>query len=176
MSPQQARFWNELVQLRGHIDYLTLYHSQCEYIDRSLQIVIAVSSSGSIATWAVWGELPLLWASIIAAGQFFMVVRSYLPFQSRIKATAEMASKLEGLFVQWEGCWQQVAVGELTEGEINTSITRFKKTKVDLLDAHLKHVSLPERTALLERAERAANRYFEVVYGTGGGNGENEVA
>jgi hypothetical protein len=174
-SSQQLRFWNELVQLRGHIEYLTLYHLHCEYIDRWIQIAIAVSSSGSIATWAVWGEYPLLWASIIAAGQFLMVVKSHLPFQIRMKATADLASRLEGLFVQWEGCWQQVADGELTEGEINSTITRFKRSKADLLDAHLKHVSLPGNEKLLERGERAANRYFEVVYNTGGENGKDAI-
>jgi hypothetical protein len=171
ISAQQSRFWNELTQLRGHIEYLNLYHSRYEAISRWIHILTAVAASGSIAAWAVWGSFPMVWASIVAAGQVFAVITPYLPFQARMKATGALANKLEPLFVQWEGQWQQVADGDLTESEISETITRLKDAKLKLQIGHLMQLALPINEELQKHAGQLTDDYFMATHGAGGEDG-----
>jgi hypothetical protein len=170
ISTQQLRFWNELTQLRGQIDYLCLYQLSCERVDRSLKMFLAVASSGSIAAWAVWRDFAMLWGGIIAASQLVSAIKSYLPFEKRLSASGELASKLEGLFVQWEGAWQQVADGGLSEREISDRITELKKVKVELENGCLKNNPLPDKPDLEKAAAKKAATYFKLVYQLGGTN------
>lgn len=61
----QHRFWQELVQLRVHIYYLHQYHIAAERIETRLNMFLAITSNGSIATWAIWGKWPIVWTIII---------------------------------------------------------------------------------------------------------------
>jgi hypothetical protein len=167
ISSQQLRFWNELTLLRGQIEYLQLYQLYCERLDRGVKMLLAIASNGSIAAWAVWREFAMLWGAIIATSQLIAAVKSYLPFEKRLTACAELASKLEGLFVQWEGAWQQVAEGQLSDREIAEKITELKKVKIEIEDKCLKGSPLPDKADFEEEAARKAARYFHVIYRMG---------
>jgi len=167
MSPQQQRFWNELTQLRGVIEYLCLYELSCERIDRGIKIFLAVTSSGSIAAWAIWRDLAPIWAVLIAGSQFINASKEHLPFERRLRAARQLTTKLEGLFVQWETKWNEIANGELSEADINSQLADLKKATVDLIGSCLSDGSLPDRPKLHATAAAKAVLYFETIYATG---------
>jgi hypothetical protein len=167
ISTQQLRFWNELKMLRGQMEYLNLYILYCERIDRLLKMFLAVSSSGSIAAWAVWQQFTYAWGAIIAGSQVVSAVKAYLPFEQRLKATTDVSSKLEGLFLQWETTWQKVAAGELAEDEIASRIARLKQAKINVVEISLRHCPLPDKPALRHRAAEMADSYFHSIYEIG---------
>lgn len=167
MSMQQVRFWRELVQLRAHIDYLSLYRLQCDKINRGISMFLAVAASGSIAAWAVWREFSMLWGAIIALSHLLAAIRSYLPFEKRWSAASDLASKFESLFVRWEAAWQQVASGELREDQIADRLFQLKKTKIDIQEKTLKGVSLPDNPKFQDLAAKRAELYFATLYQIG---------
>lgn len=87
----QRRFWDELVQLRIHIFYLQQFHLVAEANETRLNMFLAVTANGSIATWAVWGKWPMVWAFIIGISQAVNAIRPYLPYQKRAKAIAALS-------------------------------------------------------------------------------------
>jgi hypothetical protein len=167
MSTQQDRFWRELVQLRAHIDYLSLYRQQCEKLNRGADMFLAIASSGSIAAWAVWREFSMLWGAIIALSHLLTAVKSHLPFEKRLAATSDLTSRFEVLFVRWEAGWQQVAGGELKEQEIADRLFVLKKAKIDIQEKSLKGVSLPDNSKLQSLATKRAESYFTILYPLG---------
>jgi hypothetical protein len=166
MSTQQVRFWKELVQLRAHIDYLSLYRLQCDKVDRGISMLLAVASSGSIAAWAVWREFAMLWGAVIAISQVLSAVRSYLPFEKRLAGVASLASRFESLFVRWEAAWQQVASGELKEEQIAERLFQLKRAKIDIQEKVLKDISLPDNPKFQILAAKRAELYFATLYPT----------
>lgn len=157
----QRRYWKELVALRTHTDYLHLYQLEAQAWDNRVNIFLAITSNTSIAAWAVWGRIPLLWATLIGLSQLVTAVKGYLPYQRRIKQLAEVNSDLERLYLFAESRWYSVSEGELDNAEINELIAEIKRRKLKTVDEHLRITPLPPNEALLSKAEDEATKYFE---------------
>ena len=173
-SAQQQRFWNELTQFRGQIEYLNLYEVHCERVDRAIKIFLALAANGSIAAWAIWREFSMLWGAIIAASQFLSAIKDHLPFERRLKCVRDLTGKLEAAFVQWEAGWNNLANGELSDEDINARLAELKKMKVELVTSCLSGATLPDKPRLHSAAATQAAHYFEIIYSTGGNDEQQE--
>ena len=160
---QQARYWKELTQLRAHIEYLQLYSSRAEQFDNRLSIILAVTSSGSIAGWAIWSQAPFVWGMLIALSQLINAVRPYLPYQKQKAALEGVVPSLEGLFLRAESDWFQVASGDVPNPQINDLLTKLKQQKLDLVQKHLQGVPLQDLGELEEKAKERARAYFKTA-------------
>jgi hypothetical protein len=65
----QEQYWNEMVEIRAHQNYLMLYQLSSERWDLGFRAFLAIASSGAIGAWAVWQQYPKVWAGIIATSQ-----------------------------------------------------------------------------------------------------------
>ncbi|MGH8057126.1 MAG: hypothetical protein ACREOH_07790 [Candidatus Entotheonellia bacterium] len=163
----QQRFWQELVQLRVHIYYLQQCHLGAERWQTRLDMSLAVTSNGSIATWAIWGKWPMLWAIIIGLSQLLNALRPYLPYQRRIKAIATLNRELDELSLHAEHKWYAVAEGQLTNEQIHNETIELKRRKSKAEDTYLGSSPLPENDKLLREAESQAKTYFLTNYAVG---------
>jgi len=98
----QQQYWKEFWRLKVHSSYIELQLERTENIDRSVKVVLAVTSSGSIGGWVIWKELALIWAGIIAVSQVLNAIRQYLPFKDRLRPLAGLLSDLEELVIHVE--------------------------------------------------------------------------
>jgi hypothetical protein len=115
----QKRYWSELYQIKVHLNYLELYLQDSEIKDRSVNILLAVTSSGSIAGWAIWQQVAILWACIIAVSQVVAVIKNYLPYKTRMRSLSGVVHEFEDLILFAEKSWFDVSEGKLTEEEIH---------------------------------------------------------
>lgn len=164
----QQRFWNQLIQLKGHALYLNLYHLNSERMDNSLSILLAVASNGSIAGWAIWNKAQFIWAVIIAGAQLVNAIRNFLPYQRRMKSLAELAVEVQEILLFAESRWYSVSEGELTSRQIHDLILEIKRRENAAENKHLKRSPLPRKPRLVTAAEKLANEYFATMYGSGG--------
>jgi len=102
--------------------------------DRSISILIAITSSTSIATWAVWKEVPLLWAGLIALSQVITVVKPYFPFSKYIKELNTKILKAENLNLEFEKLWSKVQRNKLAEDSIDEIFYDLKKQMNEILN------------------------------------------
>lgn len=49
----QEQYWNELYQLKTHINIVEHLLEQAEKVDRIMKIILAITSSVSIGSWAI---------------------------------------------------------------------------------------------------------------------------
>ncbi|PKN76670.1 MAG: hypothetical protein CVU52_03695 [Deltaproteobacteria bacterium HGW-Deltaproteobacteria-10] len=161
----QNRYWKELYQLRVHLNYLELYMEQSEFIDKAINVFLAVTSSGSICGWAIWNKLNFMWAGIIAASQLVSAVKQFLPYRTRLKAISGVLKEFEELLTMYEMKWFDVAEGNLTEAEINKLQYEMRSKKVKILYKHLGSNTLPPKDKLFSRAKEIANTYITNFYG-----------
>lgn len=107
----QERYWKELVQLKFENFYLDEYLNHSYKLDNTINIITAISSSGSIAGWAIWNDLMIVWSIIIAVSQVINAIKPYLPFSKRLKTITSMNADVSALFNKAEYNWFKVANG-----------------------------------------------------------------
>lgn len=125
---------------------------------------LAIMSSGSIASWAIFKEYSFIFGSLIAMSQVLSAVKSYLPFAKRLKSLQGITNDLETLFLEMENEWYNVSVGKLTEEQIHKSYMRYKNKKHQIMQKYLGASPLPTNRTLMEKAEHDVNLYFKTFY------------
>jgi hypothetical protein len=75
--------------------------------DRNLNIFLALSSSGSVAAWAIWNTYPLIWAGIIALSQVITVVKPYFPYFKYVKELNKKCFQVDNLSIDIERLWYE---------------------------------------------------------------------
>lgn len=164
----QQRYWNELTQLKAHVEYFRLHQFESEKFDRGIKIFLALAASGGIAAWAVWDELQRVWALIIAISQVLNAVGHLLPWEKRLKVTSSLVFDMEEIFLFAEGRWFDVAEGNLTSRQINELIMELKRKKNRVYSKLMKDVVLPDRPGFIRKAQQSAADYFRSSYYAGG--------
>jgi len=162
----QERYWKELYQLKVHLIYLELYLNDADFKDKSINIFLACTSSGSIAGWAIWREQAFVWAIIIALSQVVTVIKNILPYKTRIKAILSLIHDLEDVMLRAEEKWFDVSEGRLTEEEINKLRFDIRTRKTNTLKKHLGTSTLPAKQKLFGKAQTSADVYFDNFYPT----------
>ena len=165
----QRRYWQELADLKRDGRYMDLCQERTEKIDRCIDVFTAVTSSSSIAAWAIWQTLSWVWAFIIAASQVLHAVKRYLPYKKRLAALSTLSRDLNTLVLVAETDWFKVSNGSLTEEEIHDLQMKLKKKKQDCVHKAFPSGSLPENKKLLKCADEDAQRYLATYYGEGDG-------
>lgn len=160
----QERYWRELLQLKTHILYLDEYFVRSEAMDTKVDAVLAVVSSGSIGSWAVWQQYQGLWAFIIAASQVFSVVKRFLPYKRRLQIIPGLRRELEELLLYTEKRWYDVSEGILTQQQIHKLHCDIKERKAKIQHKYLGSSSLPGKANYLSKAKQDATTYFKNFY------------
>jgi len=111
----RERIWNNLLDIRFKAFYIDLLSSKFQKRDRYINIFLALASSGSIAAWTIWKEVPIVWGLIIALSQVIQVVKPYFPYMKISKYLDEVYIKLLGLHLDYERLWYTFDNEDITE-------------------------------------------------------------
>jgi hypothetical protein len=157
----REKYWEFYTRTRFELNYFIQYLNDSYRWLRFLDAFLAVASCGSVAAWAVWNELPVLWSVIIAASQVVTAVKQYLPYGKRIQALNGLIPRLDAVVGRIEHNWFLVNRGEVGDGEINDLIFGFRRECADLNNKHLSGVYFPEREDLKHSAQADTECYFD---------------
>lgn len=160
----QERFWREFDQLRIHATYIEGYYEKTVQIDRFINMLLAVASSGSIAGWAVWNEYHYVWAFIVAASQVINAIKGYLPYSKRLKALNTLSAELESLFLSMENHWFNVAEGRLNDEEIHKLHMKLKEQRRLIIQKNIGAIDLPHDQSMMNEATESSKIYFKNFY------------
>ncbi len=165
LSQCQKRYWTELFELRVHVNYLEKYMEKSEFIDNFINYFLAVTSNGSICSWIIWKEYNYIWAGIIAVSQLISVLKRFLPYRTRLKATSAIMKELEELSIFAEKNWFDVAEGNFNNTEINELQFEIRLKKTKSVNKYLGINTLPTKGKLLKKAKITAETYVNNFYG-----------
>lgn len=161
----QERFWKEMVQIKFKLNYIDGYFNESEKVDRYMNIFLAITTNGSICSWAIWNKMQILWGAIIAISQFVNAIKSYLPYATRKKYLFQMSKDVQSLFLFAEKKWYEVAEGLLTENEIHNLTIDLREKFMALDNKNSVEFSLPEKQNILNKATQDTKTYFNNFYG-----------
>lgn len=164
MSAYQNRYWSQLREIKTHVIYLHKYAAQSEWWDKAINIFLAITSSSSIAAWAIWQKYQIIWAIIIASSQVVTAIKPFLPYKQRIKAISDLNDRLQDISLNCERNWFAVAEGNLTEEEIHNLYIEIKNDSLEAEKKYLKSIILPKNRRILRIAETEADIYLRNTY------------
>jgi hypothetical protein len=171
----QTLLWKKFYRVKAHSIYIELLHARTETIDRSIKIFLAVTSSGSIASWAIWTQAGPTWACVIAASQFVNAILPFLPYKNRKKSLAALSRELDEIAIHMEIKWLEVSSGELTEKEMRKLYSEMLNKSSAAIQKHFPDSSIPDNEKIMSKAEDMANAYLDTYINSGEENG-NESA
>ena len=163
-SHYQEKYWKELYQLRVHVNYLEIYMERSEYLDKGVNMFLAITSSSSICGWAIWNKFGFIWGLIIAVSQLINAIKYFLPYRNRMKSLNKIVRDLDELLVVYEMKWFDVSEGKLTEAEINNLQFEMRKKKLQSLSKHIGSNTLPVKNKYFLVAKDKANTYIKNFY------------
>lgn len=166
-STYQQRYWSMLVEARVHVSYLHHYAANSEWRDKAVNIFLAVTSSSSIAAWAIWREFTWVWPALIAGSQVVSAVKPFLPYNQQRKAVVALADAYQSICLQIENLWFSVAEGLFTDEKIHEETIRFRGLLLDAERMAMDGTILPRNPKLMSLAEVDARKYFANHYPSG---------
>ena len=160
----QERYWREMIQTKYSEFYIDLYLENSVIMDRRINVLLAIASCGSIASWAIWNQFALIWALIVAASQVVSVIKPYLPYSKRVEDLYNYSSDIKGLYIKMEYDWFYVSNGDFTEEEINETLFKYKTEYNTFTGKHLQKDYLTMNDIIKAKAESFVEEYFKKNY------------
>ncbi len=160
---EPALYWQQLQQAKAAAICMRLYRNRAGRRVRAVEVIKAVASSGSIAGWVVWKDIPFVWGAIIAAAQLLDALKAVFPFARTHKAASDLTVALELLCFDAEDEWEGVRSGRLSADAIVKARTRLRKLQLAEERRHFPEgLDLPPDLIALATSE--AKDYFRITY------------
>lgn len=159
----ETAVWSTFVDLKFKIYCLSHLIKKYQTWERNINVVLALVSSSSIATWVIWQMYPKVWASIIVVSQVISVVKPYFPYYKFVKEMNEKSVRLELLCLDFEHLWYLSSNYKISEDETNAKFLDLKKILVQELkfsDETLFDVN----KSILEKSHQEVQNYLKSNY------------
>lgn len=108
MTNLKEQLKKEIYDCRFHADLMSLKVKQFRTYDKILNIILAITSSGSIASWAIWDELAIYWGGLIALSQLITALKPLFPFHKHVHTLNHRCYKQELLFLELIELWKNI--------------------------------------------------------------------
>ena len=106
---------------------MSLKVKELRIYDTSLNVVLAIASSGSIASWTIWDEYAIYWGGLIALSQLITALKPIFPFHKHVHTLNHRCYKQEILFLELIEMWQNLNDKSENESTIKTRLSYLIK-------------------------------------------------
>lgn len=156
----RTKIWHQMIGARYKAIYLSYFNSYIRSLDRWLEGLLVVASSGAIAGWLLWQHLPWLWAAIIGAAQLIKVLKPHLPWLKEREQLAASYVFYQQQHYHFECLWE--ALEAETEAEEATR-TRYLDLKAKEVEENERtaHFRVPEWRLIVRKTERDWQQYLQ---------------
>lgn len=118
-------------------------------IETTLEILLAVGTSGAVATWSIWKDPPgdIVWKVLGAAVTLLAVVKPFLQLPREIERYSELATGYGTLFYDYDQILLELRTGRSVSSELWSRFCSLRDRNKEL---GIKD-DLPARKRLLRR-------------------------
>ena len=160
------RIWKYLVNIKFKARYTCECSKKADRYGRLYSFALALASATSIATWAIWKEIPSVWAIIIAASQVLHVAKPYFPFIKNDKSFLEMSYDFESLYLELEKLWYSLENEKITSEEAEKLFYKFRGQEFEIEKSH-KGVHCPEIQKWINKITETTHKALEINFSRG---------
>ncbi len=160
----QLRYWKYMVQIKAWLFYIDEYTDDSYKWDKRINIFLAITSSSSIAAWAIWSKYSFIWGILIALSQVVTAIKPQLAFNKKIESLSKISNLLHGLFNKADYNWYRVSNGELTEAQINDLLFELKEQYANTIGKILESDPIPVNEHFRAISDAKTEKYFQDTY------------
>jgi len=120
---------------------------------RIYSFFLALTSTGSVAAWAIWQKCPTLWACIVGLSQVLHVAKPYIPFIKNDDAFREMSYVFERLYIEYERLWHAWEEGQVDDAVAEERFYEFREREIEIQESR-KEANCPQIQHLMKRVQR----------------------
>lgn len=128
------KIWAMLCDMKFKTFILSSLVDKFQKWERNVNIVLAVTSSSSIAAQAIWNVYPFLWSGIIAGSQVLTVVKPYIPYFKYVTELNAKLARMENVNIEIEKLWYKLQNGKLSSDATAEAYFDLKTQITDILN------------------------------------------
>lgn len=162
MSDIRSKVWSILADAKANECFSTLVVKRYQKYDLALNLILVLSTSSSIAAWAIWNKLDLLWGVIIGGSQVLTLAKPYFLFPKYIRVFSERKGQWQSLTVEIEELWHKMDRAAISEAEAWELYPNIRK-RMAALDRMPDDIIFFEHRSLHKKAEDSCNNYLAKV-------------
>ena len=130
---------------------------------RWTSIIIAIASSGSIATWAIWTKYPMLWGGIIALSQIVSSIKPYFPYNKYLNELQEKKNIALKINLDFERLWYKVQYDKITDEESGQKLFLIKE-QMNKAYNFKEDINAQRKDSIVRLATERTEVYFNINY------------
>jgi hypothetical protein len=162
-SAEQESYWQEFNQLKLDAIYVRDYRDSYAKWETRIATIRAITSSASIGAWAIWHQLAIVWATLIALSQVVDALRDVFPFQKKKRTLSAWTNALNRLFVDAQRDWDTISSGNCTDSKVS-KLTHQLRQKMQRYEQTYIPDGLPRKEELFEAAQKEMVTFFQTRY------------
>lgn len=161
----REQVWASFNNVKFKSFYMSGLLRRYQRMDRNINMFLAIASSGSIAAWAVWQKVPMLWATIVALSQVTMAVKPYVPYFKYVKELNSKGRELDVVIIRFEQLWHRIQGKKLSDDEIEAEYFKLRADSSTLL-SFSDDTILPRRKKVEDGANREMQTWLKAHFKT----------
>lgn len=164
-SLMRAQYWVMMTQKKFHLFYLGYQLGLYVKIERWMNVILAIISTGSLIGLFAWDEGQKILAIILALAQIVTAARPFLPFERRVNELDKGILLLNRVYSDIEKKWNEINIEGVEDSQINEFYYNYLKQWEEVDGEILQKDSLPYIEKYYTKAGEDNERYFINLFG-----------
>lgn len=124
------RIWRRYLDAELSVCYWNRLAHRYGFIDKSMKILLAVTSSSTIASWTLFSEYPFSWKLLSAVSALVAVCQPILKYADKLEKVSQVRGEWIQLAEEYEDLWDDHA--ELSDNQLRSALKRFRRREKQL--------------------------------------------
>jgi hypothetical protein len=137
--------WNALLTAEMNVCYWGWISDSSAKWDTRIKVFIALTTSGTVASWGFWTQYPSVWKSLSALSATAAIMHPYFFSSEKLKRIAGLVGSWKEVCTNYQILWEK---DQQLASEV--SWKQFEETK--LRERTIDETNLPQKPKLIEKA------------------------
>jgi hypothetical protein len=141
----RAALWRTLLTADMNVCYWGWISDSCTKWDTRVKLLIAVTASGTVASWGFWAQYPVAWKVLSAVSAIAAIAHPYFFSSEKLKRISSLVGTWKELSTNYELLWEKGEYLSSTESWNQFEATKRREGSID-------ETNLPKKAKLIEKA------------------------
>lgn len=123
--------WESMLDADGNVGYWTLISDRYTAYDKCFKVVLAVSSSGTVAAWHFWAAYPIYWKALSGLATVAAIIYPVLCPADKLKRISGLVTTWREVLINYELLWHQDSDLSSTKLWAQFENTKRREAKID---------------------------------------------
>lgn len=126
----KEKIWRDMLTAELNHLYWGYLNQRFSSYERNTKIFLALTSSSTVASWGLWGQVDILWKVLSTISAVIAIASPFMNWQYSVEKTLELRVGWLEIQYEYEKLWRKIKVGNAKNNDIENSLDGiFNKLK-----------------------------------------------